>query len=442
MNFTSRKTAVCVAICTLLLFVESKAQTFDLTKVNTITTAVPFLRIVNDTRSGGMGDVGVAMSADANGAQVNGAKMAFIENDFGVGLSFTPWLKSLVDDIYLANLSGYYRIKNVQTVHASLRYFSLGQINFRDEQNNELGTRRPQEIAFDAGYSRKFADIFSVGVTLRFIYSSIAPGTPTVTGDQIKPGIAGAGDISWLVNKTFDTKGNSKMKHQLFVGMNLSNLGSKITYTTNVTRDFIPANLGFGVGYSLHLDEKHTISAYMDVNRLLVPTPIQARDLYINGNNGAVKPEYDQNGNGVADYRERSSVSAMFTSFADAPGGSAEELKETNLSVGLEYFYKKMFGVRAGYFYEDPTKGARQFMTVGASVKYSVATLHLSYLVPTTALRNPLDNTFRFSLNFEFNKGGKKAADTQSTTSEPLPKDIKPRQMRLDNIRQNDSSAE
>jgi hypothetical protein len=429
MNWYSRKTW-----CTIFAFSSITASQvanaqvqvssgYDPNKVNTITTAVPFLRISTDTRQGGMGDVGIAMAADAGGAQANAAKMAFIDKDFGFSVSFTPWLKSLVDDIYLANISGYGKIKDKQTIQASLKLFSLGSINFRDENNNDLGTRKPFEMALDAGYSRKFGEIFSLGVTLRFIYSNLASGL-TSNGEVIQTGIAGAGDISWLVHKTFAGKG--KMSHELYAGMNLSNLGSKITYTASTTKDFIPANMGIGLGYVFNANEKHQLGLYFDLNRLLVPTPIP-KDVYYDATAKKIKPEYDKNANGVLDYKEASSVQGIFKSFGYAPGGSAEKFNENMYSVGLEYMYKKMFGVRAGYYYEHPSKGARQFLTVGATVKYSVASLHLSYLVPTTSLRNPLDNTFRFTLNFEFSKGGKKkTGEGVSTTSEPLPTELKP----------------
>jgi hypothetical protein len=429
MNWYSRK-----AWCTIFAFSTITASQvanaqvqvssgYDPNKVNTITTAVPFLRISTDTRQGGMGDVGIAMAPDAGGAQANAAKMAFIDKDFGFSVSFTPWLKSLVDDIYLANISGYGKIKDKQTIQASLKLFSLGSINFRDENNNDLGTRKPFEMALDAGYSRKFGEIFSLGVTLRFIYSNLASGL-TSNGEVIQTGIAGAGDISWLVHKTFAGKG--KMTHELYAGMNLSNLGSKITYTASTTKDFIPANMGIGLGYVFNANEKHQLGFYFDLNRLLVPTPVP-KDVYYDATAKKIKPEFDKNANGVLDYKEASSVQGIFKSFGYAPGGSAEKFNENMYSIGLEYMYKKMFGVRAGYYYEHPSKGARQFLTVGATVKYSVASLHLSYLVPTTSLRNPLDNTFRFTLNFEFSKGGKKKAEEGiSTTSEPLPTELKP----------------
>jgi hypothetical protein len=389
--------------------------------INTITTAVPFLRITGDTRSGGMGDVGIAISPDANGAQLNGAKMAFIQQDFGVGLSFTPWLKSLVGDIYLANITGFYKIKDVQTIHASLRYFSLGNIQYTDDQGVNTIQVHPNEFFLDAGYSRKLGDIASVGATLRFIYSNIAPNAGTNT-QSVKPGIAGAADISVLVDKTFDNKGKGDLRHELLWGMVISNIGSKMSYTSNINKDFLPCNLGIGFGYKLHLDPKddHTVGVYADFNKLLVPTPNQPT-----ANNNGYQLSAHQMG--------ESPITAIGTSFVDAPGGATEELKSIATQVGAEYWYKKMFGIRAGYFYEDRTKGNRNFMTVGASIKYSVATLHMSYLVPTSNQRNPLDNTFSFSLCFEFSKGGlkKKPADAAPADGSAIPAPEAPKQRKM-----------
>lgn len=426
MRFIGKKSAlILVSLSVTVASFAQKLSNGDV--INTITTAVPFLRITGDTRSGGMGDVGIAISPDANGAQLNGAKMAFIQQDYGVGLSFTPWLKSLVGDIYLANITGFYKIKNVQTIHASLRYFSLGNIQYTDDQGNNTIQVHPNEFYLDAGYSRKLGDIASVGATLRFIYSNIAPNAGTNT-ESVKPGIAGSADISVLVDKTFDNKGKGDLRHELLWGMVISNIGSKMTYTSNVNKDFLPCNLGIGFGYKLHLDAKddHTVGVYADFNKLLVPTPNQATS----NNDG-----YQLSAHQAAE----SPITAIGTSFVDAPGGATEELKSIATQVGAEYWYKKMFGIRAGYFYEDKTKGNRNFMTVGASIKYSVATLHMSYLVPTSNQRNPLDNTFSFSLCFEFSKGGlKKKVDVAPTTDGSAPaaepvkvkrgakKDIKP----------------
>lgn len=423
MRFIGKKSAL--LLVSLSVTVASFSQKLANGEViNTITTAVPFLRITGDTRSGGMGDVGIAISPDANGAQLNGAKMAFIESDYGVGLSFTPWLKSLVGDIYLANLAGFYKIKDNaggQTIHASLRYFSLGNIQYTDDQGNNTIQVHPNEFYLDAGYSRKVGNIAAIGATLRFIYSNIAPNAGTNT-ESVKPGIAGAADISVLVDKTFDNKGKGDMRHELLWGMVISNIGSKMSYTSNINKDFLPCNLGIGFGYKLHLDAKddNTVGIYADFNKLLVPTPNQGV-----GGTSAQPDGYQLSSKQAAE----SPITAIITSFYDAPGGATEELKSISTQVGAEYWFKKLFAFRAGYFYEDKTKGNRNFMTVGASIKYSVATLHVSYLVPTSSQRNPLDNTFSFSLAFEFSKGGlkKKAVDAAPTESTGNPAPVTPK---------------
>jgi hypothetical protein len=423
MRFTGKKFAlVVVSVCVAFTSFAQALSTAELAnRVNTITTAVPFLRITGDTRSGGMGDVGIAISPDANGAQLNGAKMAFIDKDYGVGLSFTPWLKSLVGDIYLANITGFYRIKEVQTIHASLRYFSLGQIQYTDEYGNNTIQVHPNEFYLDAGYSRRFGDIAAVGATLRFIYSNIAPNAGTAT-ESVKPGIAGAADITVMIDKKFEPK-RGDISHELLWGLAITNLGSKMSYTSNVVKDFIPTNLGIGFGYKVHLDrnDTHTIGAYLDLNKLLVPTPQYTYD-------SATQTNIPN-----TSYKSESVIKGVITSFYDAPGGALEELRSISTGVGVEYYYKKMFGLRMGYFYESPEKGNRNFLTVGATIKYNVATLHMSYLVPTSNQRNPLDNTFSFSLAFEFSKGGKKKAvdaapaDNVSPTPAPAPAKANPK---------------
>jgi hypothetical protein len=374
--------------------------------VNTVTTAVPFQRINTDSRSGGMGDVGIALSPDANAAQLNPARMAFVQNDYGLGLSFTPWLQSLVNDIYMTNLTGYYKIKDVQTVHASLRYFSLGEIQYTNASGINTIQVHPNEFSIDAGYARKLG-IASVDATLRFIYSQIAPDAGTQT-PGVKAGIAGAADVSAYVDKTFDNKGKGDLKHELLWGICISNIGSKMTYTSNVTKDFLPANLGIGLGYKLHIDAKdnNTIGIYADINKLLVPTPNQAVGGTPENPNGYIYSARQAN---------ESPILGLITSFYDAPGGATEEFKSITEQIGAEYCFKKMFSLRAGYFSESIDKGGRQFMTVGAGIKYSMAALHFSYIVPTTAQHNPLDNTFSFSLAFEFKKGGLKKKPVSNT---------------------------
>ena len=364
--------------------------------VNATTTAVPFLRINPDARAGGMGDVGIATPADANGVYANPAKMAFIDKDYGFALSFSPWLKALVNDIYLASLNGYYKVKKQQVISFSLRYFSLGNIQFTDAQGTNIQQFMPREFAVDVHYSRILGKYFSIAASLRYIYSNLASGQ-SVDGALVKAGQAGAGDISWYFHKTFNESG--KIQHEFSCGMDISNIGSKMSYTSSIVKDFIPTNLGIGLGYTATLDKHNSVGVYTDINKLLVPTP----------NN-----KYDS-ANSTYYYREESSIKGMFTSFGDAP--LSTELKSFTLAVGAEYYYNKQFGVRFGYFYEPYAAGGRQFLEAGLTVKYSVVGLHFSYLIPTTILRNPLDNTLRFSLLFDFAKGGIKKGSESTGVS-------------------------
>ncbi|MFN8321782.1 MAG: type IX secretion system outer membrane channel protein PorV [Chitinophagales bacterium] len=414
MNYLLR-TKRAVAFVTLLMsgVVQLNAQTINTGagKINTVTSAVPFLRIIPDARAGGMGDVGIAtpcygndsyLSPDINGLYTNPAKVAFIDKDFGVAVTFSPWLKALVNDIYLANIAGYYKIKKMQTVALSVRYFSLGNITFTDFNGQETGQFRPNEFAIDGHYARRLGKYFSIAASLRFTYSNLAGGQ-SVDGNLVKPGMAGSADISWYFRKKFNENANHKMEHELSVGMNISNIGSKISYTSSVVKDYIPTNLGIGIGYTLDIDKHNSVGVYADVNKLMVPTP----------------DTLDKNNNKIYDFREKSSISGMFTSFGDAPGGAKEEFNEVTWGVGAEYLYNKQFGVRFGYFYEHPLKGNRQFLTAGLTVKYSVVGLNFSYLIPTTIQRNPLDNTLRFTLLFDFTKGGKKAAGSTGVSLVP-----------------------
>jgi hypothetical protein len=393
--FMNIKFPLAGAVLTLCSLASSAQST---TKLNTVTTAMPFLRIVSDARAGGMGDVGIASPADVNGAQLNPAKMAYTDRDFGVGLTYTPWLRQLVNDIYIVNLNGFATIKdkkgspNGQTIGGSLRYFSLGNIQFTDDQGNNLQQFRPNELSADLFYARKLAKVFSLGVSLRFVYSNLAGGTSDQSGNVIKPAIAGAADISWLYNQNFKPAGSS-MSHDVSVGMNISNIGNKVSYTNGLIKDFLPTNLGIGIGYKLNIDAKNQWGVYVDFNKLMVPSPSTV----------------DADSNKIYDFRQKTLISGMFGSFNDAPGGAAEELKEVTVGIGTEYMYNRLFGVRAGYFYESKTKGGRQFATIGLTAKYSIAGLHFSYLFPTSSQRNPLDNTLRFSLVFEINKGGLKS---------------------------------
>ncbi|MCB0518937.1 MAG: type IX secretion system outer membrane channel protein PorV [Lewinellaceae bacterium] len=365
---------------------------------NTILTAVPFLRIVPDARSGAMGDVGVAISTDANAMHFNQSKLVRAEKPFGVSVTYTPWLRALgLNDVYLAYLTGYYKFDDLQAVGLGLRYFSLGDINFTDENGNPLGTGRPNEFEVTAAYSRKLSEKFTAAVGAKFIYSNLAAGQQ-VDGQLIEPGLAGGADISFGYNTNVAVNGR---KSDLALGLAITNIGSKITYTNAATsqKDFLPTNLGLGAAWTFNLDDYNSITIAADVNKLLVPTPCRV------DNPDTPENECDSDGNGIADYREASPISGIFTSFGDAPNGFDEELKELYYSFGAEYWYDKQFAVRAGYFTESRNKGDRHYFTVGIGLKYNIFGLNFSYLVPTTNQRNPLDNTLRFSLLFEF--GGK-----------------------------------
>ncbi|RFM34837.1 hypothetical protein DXN04_11435 [Chitinophaga silvisoli] len=357
-------------------------------RTNTINTAVPFLRISPDARAGAMGDVGVATSPDANSIYWNQAKLPFATTRSAISVTYTPWLKELVNDVFLANLAGYYQLDEFQTVSGSLRYFSLGTINFTDINGTPTSDFRPREYALDAGYSRKLSDNFSVAIAARYIYSNLASGD--VNGQVIKAGTAFATDLSLFYTKDFEK--DDGVKNTWNVGAAFTNIGTKISYTSSATnKDFIPTNMGLGTSYTFGLDQMNKIMLALDINKLLVPTP-------------------DSSG----DYRNKSVISGIFSSFGDAPGGMSEELQEVSVSAGGEYSYNDQFFVRTGYFYENKNKGNRKYVTAGIGVKYNMFGLNFSYLVPSGngIQRNPLSNTLRFSLVFDL--GFK--ADTNEAT--------------------------
>ncbi len=359
--------------------------------VNTVSTAVPFLNIVPDARSGAMGDVAIALSPDANSMHANASKLAFAEEPFAVSATYTPWLRELgLQDVYLAYLSGYRRINDLQTVGLSLRYFSLGSISFTDANGEPLGTGRPNEFELKGSYARKLSDNLSAAVGAKFIYSNLAAGQRVNgTGEEITAGLAGAADISFTYQKEMDDA-------NLRIGLAARNIGSKITYTNSIVRDFLPANLGIGAAYELKIDEFNTLTFAADVNKLLAPTPCF-------DNPDTPENECEQSGDpDIPDYREQSPIGGVFSSFGDAPGGAPEEFRELYFSAGAEYWYDQQFAVRTGYYYEHQSKGGRRFLTVGVGLKYNIFGLNFSYLVPTTNQNNPLDNTLRVSMLFNF----------------------------------------
>jgi hypothetical protein len=376
-------------------------QAAQTVQINAITTAVPFLTIAPDSRSGALGDAGVALSPDGNSLHWNPAKMAFMEDDVEFTMSYAPWLRELVDDMNLAYVSGVRKISPRQAFGGALRYFSLGNITFTDESGTTIRDFKPAEFSLDAGFSQRFTDRFGGGVTGRFINSNLTGGT-NVLGANSKPGRSVAVDVGlFYTNPRAQLAGK---KGVFNLGMNISNIGAKMSYTESADRDFIPANLRLGTAYELFVDEYNSLTFTLDANKLLVPTP----PILDQESGTEIVSGYDDN-IGVA--------TALVQSFYDAPGvvdfnddgtytiqpGSVlrEELREYNLGGGMEYNYNDVFAFRTGFFNEHYSKGNRQFITLGAGIKYTVFTVDLSYLI-STRLQNPLANTLRFTLRLQF----------------------------------------
>lgn len=392
-----------------IFLLPAKAQVFDPNKgcvvdnngqciSNTLLTAVPFLRIAPDARSGAMGDVGVAMSANSNTMHYNAANMVFAEDQSGFSFTYTPWLSNLnLDDIFLMYTSGYYKLDDNQSVGAAIRFFSLGDIEFTDVSGGSLGTGRPREAEFSLAYARKLGDNLSASLTGKYIFSNLASGQQ-VNGIDISTGQSFAADIG-LNYRTKANVGNYKGVWSF--GLAVTNVGSKIAYTRDAVRDFIPTNLGLGSALTLDFDQYNSMTFALDFNKLLVPTPITR---FKQGPDGTLmdNDEYDNDGNGVADYREKPLFQGILGSFTDAQGGLREEIREVAWSLGFEYWYDKQFAFRGGYYHESAEKGNRRFFTVGAGIKYNVFGLDFSYLIPSSPIPNPLDNTLRFSLLFDF----------------------------------------
>ncbi len=348
-------------------------------EINSITTAVPFLLITPDSRAGGMGDVGVATSPDVNATHWNNAKIPFSDKQTSFGISFTPWLASLFKDIYLGYFSGYKKIDKYSAVSGSLRYFTLGTIELTDNTGVSNGSTKPLEFALDAGYSRKLTNSFSLGAAFRYVRSNLPISSGANAGGNSFSADVGA----YYQNDKIKVAGNKSI---LSIGAQASNVGAKMSYGESSRRDFLPMNMRLGAGLRITPDDFNEYGIYLDFNKLLVPTP---RIL----DSTTVKRTPDL-----------TVVNAVFSSFGDAP--IKEELREVNLSTGIEYWYSKQFGIRTGYFYEHPTKGNRSYLTFGASFKYQVLNIDMAYLL-SLRQQNPLANTLRFSLSFNFDKASK-----------------------------------
>ncbi len=355
-------------------------------RINVINTAVPFLRIAPDARAASMGDAGLTLHSDGNAIFWNTAKLPFMKlksnaDDrapaVSAAVTYTPWLRELVNDIYLASLGVAYKLDQVQGVGVGLRYFSLGSITFTDVSGNTLGDFNPREFCIDVGYGRKIYENFSTGINLGYIYSNLAQGF-SVNNVPIKAGQAVKADLSFFFHRP--AKFGSNVKGDYTFAATVANIGNKITYTESAeNKDFLPTNLGLGGGLGLRFDEFNRLFMAVDLNKLLVPTP-----------------------DSLGSYRDKTIGQGIFGSFNDAPGGGREELREITVSAGMEYWYKDVFSLRGGYFYEHDTKGARKYLTAGLGIKYNVFGLNFSYLVPTSSQNSPLDNTLRFTLYFDF----------------------------------------
>jgi hypothetical protein len=373
-------------------------------RLNTVTSAVPFLMIAPDARAGAMGDVGVSSTPDINSLHWNPAKYAFIEKDMGFSMAYSPWLRALVNDINLAYLTGYKRLDENSAVAGSLLFFSLGDITFTDIEGQPIGNYRPSEFALSGTYARKFSDHISGAVAARFIHSNLTQGQ-FVQSQATKPGTSVAADVAVYYEKEVDLFNTDAI---LAWGINISNIGSKISYSDdNIQKDFIPTNLRFGPSLTFDLDDYNRLSFLVDFNKLLVPTP----PLYMLDSLG--QPVIGDDGRQLIFKGMDPEVSVpvgMLQSFYDAPDGFAEELREFSFGIGLEYWYDKQFALRGGYFHEHATKGNRKYFTLGVGLRYNVFGLDFSYLVPT-AQKHPLENTLRFTLSFDFDAFRQQASE-------------------------------
>lgn len=356
-------------------------------KYNNIITGVPFLLIVPDARAAGMGDAGVAVQPDGNAMGINPSKLAFLDKRYGIALSYSPWLKNLAPDISLTYLSGFYKPDPQTAIAASLRYFNLGEIQLTDINQQELGVYSPSEFAADVTYARRFDESFGLGTSLRYIYSNVS-SVPNSTGPQTHAGSAVAVDVSAYFRKPTYFLGSDAI---ISAGINLSNIGTKISYNDAKSQFFLPANLRLGAASTFLIDDYNQFTFALDFNKLMVPT----------------QPQYDSSGKITAGRNpDRSVPAGILGSFSDAPGGFSEELKEVSIAAGMEYWYNQQFAFRTGYFYENPMKGNRRYLTLGAGLKYNVFNIDFAYLVANTQ-KSALANTLRFTLLFNFGEAVK-----------------------------------
>ena len=369
----------------LLMTLSVSAQLKKTDIFNPVYTAVTSQTIAPDARAAGMGDVGVATDPDVNSQYWNPAKYPFTISRAGVSLNYTPWLRQLVNDMYLANLVGYYRIGDFSAVSTSLRYFNMGEVTMKEPIGGSNGmTINPYEMSFDVAYSLLLSEKFSIAAGLRWIYSDLTYDYSSET----TPGSAFAADIAAYYQNYINI---GQRECQLGIGLNISNIGSKINFGSDTNSEFIPTNMRLGASLMIPVDEYNRFSIAADANKLLVPTrPIQ----------GENESQVDYDARLQKDYYDVSSIAGIFKSFGDAPGGFKEELQEVSWSLGGEYVYNDKFAIRAGYHHESANKGNRKYFTVGAGFKMNVFSLDAGYVI-ATAKSNPLDQTLRFTLTFD-----------------------------------------
>lgn len=382
------KIAIILILACIAMPCSIHAQESMKNEFNPITTGVTSLGTAPDARGASMGDLGAATDPDANSQYWNPSKYAFAYSKAGVSISYTPWLRKLVNDIYLANLAGYWKLgsEDNQAISASLRYFSLGEVSMTDDAGNGINSINPFEMAVDLGYSRKLSDSFSMGVALRYIYSDLA-FDETMATDDVKGASAFAADISGYYT-TYPMVGRNECQWSL--GFNISNIGSKVSYSGGNEPAFLPANLKLGTMFMFPLADYHTLALALDVNKLLVPVKPRLTDY-------EDQIAYED---ALQDWKDMSPISGIFKSFNDAPGGFKEELREITYSIGAEYSYNQQFFLRGGYYHESAYKGNRQYFGLGAGFALNVVRLDAAYMI-ATAQSSPLDQTLRFSLTFD-----------------------------------------
>jgi hypothetical protein len=360
---------------------------------NPVNTGVTTLGIAPDARGSAMGNLGAATDPDINSQYWNPSKYAFAYSSGGIGLSYTPWLRKLVNDIFLADLSGYWKLGSGdnQAISASLRYFSLGEVTMNDDTGATLQTINPYEMAFDIGYSRKLSESFSMGVALRYILSDLSY-EDSYSGEQTTAASAFAADLAGYY-VSYPMVGRNEC--QFAFGFNINNIGSKVSYNHGANNAFLPTNLRLGASFMFPLADYNTLALGLDLNKLLVPTKPRQRDFDMDTTEG--QAAYEE---ALDEWENMSPITGIFKSFGDAPGGFKEELQEINLSIGAEYAYNQQFFARMGYYYENANKGGRSYFGFGAGFSLNVVRLDASYML-ATAQSSPLDQTLRFTLSFD-----------------------------------------